>query len=609
MDQKTEDLSFSDISFRNRKLILYSGILFFLIHFIFSYNWFKERMLQDDGPFLILKMIQHSTMLCEHYRYSSFLIQWLPFTAMRFGASVEWITRFYSVSMEIYYFLFFIFCIHFLKNYKGALLMLLFLCLVYGREYFLPASEYHPSIITSLLIFGLPFSSSQKHNRMIFAGAFLIILIAINFHPVSIFALGFIILFEFINADKRGKMNWVVVFLFAAVIFLARKLIVPFDNYENNKLSSISSLGDYIFHPEKLKSLVAVIHYFSSLFPELIVLFLYSFLLLRFRKKFVSAAAVILYTCFVFYLFSVIKGVDETNIWFGEYFILGGIPALIPITLAIARKSAEKFVLPVFLLLAFSLCIYRLEMNYGYFASKIAYADRLNENGKYFPEKKYIISDKNVPRTYIRNTWPVTFQTLLLSSFNNPDSAKSFIILQDVNSCDSLISNPNYFLGPEWDIQMFNASDNKIRKSYFNFPSKGYRKLTTSQQYFSAPDSVFNAGTISISPVDSVVFSNFDSVVIVKLKISNTSTNLIPAIPDSPNSTLLSYHVFSDERKLITWDNLRTPFETDISADCVTGLNISTAGLKKGTYIIESDIVTENKRWWGINSQIKLVVN
>src|SRR4051794_26885572 len=92
----------------SRKLtnnLLFAGTIFFLIHFAFSFFFFKERMLQEDAPFYIVKLVQQQRLVCEHSRYSSYLFQWIPYLAMKSGASLQTICKSYSVAFEVYYFI------------------------------------------------------------------------------------------------------------------------------------------------------------------------------------------------------------------------------------------------------------------------------------------------------------------------------------------------------------------------------------------------------------------------------------------------------------------------------------------------------------------------
>ena len=487
-------------------------------------------------------------------------------------------------------------------------MLLLFLCLASGREHFLPLAEYHLSILTSLAIAGLDFNPGRYNRLKVFLGAAVIILVSTNFHPVAIISLGFLMLYEWIQAGKAARKYWVVLGIFTAIIISIKSLAFPIGEYENNKMSTLSSAGTYLIRQWELAGLFAPFHYFYSLFPEIILLFFISIPILLLQRKFILGGITFLSAFSIFILLSVLRGVDETDIWYIEYFILAGVCVLLPLSCTALNHRSARVILPVLLLAAIVTCFVRIERNAPYFASRINYAERLNENGKLFPEKKYIVSDRNVPRQYIRNTWPLTFQTLLLSSFTDPGSAQSTIVLPDINSCDSLIAYPANFLGPEWSIEMFNYAANKLPKKYFNLPEKSYRKLTTSQQSFTAPDSIFNSSTILIKPTDSILVSSNDSIIIPVLEISNSSKEIIPAIPDNKAATWLCYHLFDGNGALVSWDNERTALETDVYKKAVTGITVYTGALKKGIYYLEFDILTEGIRWWGINSRAKLIV-
>ena len=157
--------------------------------------------------------------------------------------------------------------------------------------------------------------------------------------------------------------------------------------------------------------------------------------------------------------------------------------------------------------------------------------------------KRYIIDYRNIPGTYVTSTWPLTFQTLLLSSFHNPDSAVTYIAAKDINTYDSLIQNKSYFLGPEWDIGMFDISVIRPKKKYFNLPDQGYRKLTTSQQNFVADSASFNPATIKILFENTVASKINDSISSISISIVNNSGKIIPSITDAGHPTYLSYHI------------------------------------------------------------------
>jgi hypothetical protein len=588
------------------RTLLISGIIFFILHFIFSWVWFQERMLQEDGPFYVVKLVQHQRMLCEHSRYSSFLIQSIPYLVMKSGASLGAITRAYSVAQEIYYFILFLFAVFILKNNTGALLLLLFMCLALGRDYFLPVGEYENAIMTSTVLFGMQLRGESPEKLKLFFAA-LILICCLNFHPVGLLAASYILLVGFLESRKEVRRYWISLMALTMLVFLLRSWLIPLDDYENNKMKSWTVIAGFLFHPGQLKSIPAAIHYFQVNFPQFILLFFLSAIILLMRKKFVLMICYVVYIYVLFIVFGTIKGADETSIWFGEYFILPGIPMIGPLADMVVRRRSNyltAFVVAISILVFLN----QLPAMHSYFEKRVDYVERVVENGKKFPEKRYIVDRKTFPLLLARSTWALPFQTLLFSSFASPDSAMSCIVAPEINTYDSLLKAPDYFLGPEWAINMFDFSNNKLRPRYFNLPAQGYRKLTSSQQNFSDQMKMIDSSSVSIKPMESILYSTHDSVLFTSVKITNLSDVVIPAIPGLENATYLCYHISDSEGKLIAWDNIRTPLEADVSGSIQTGLNITTAGLEKGTYKIEADLVTENKRWWGLAAPVKLIV-
>ncbi|MEO8086753.1 MAG: hypothetical protein ABI763_08040 [Bacteroidota bacterium] len=587
-------------------VILISGTIFFVIHFILSWYWFKERMMQYDTPFYVIKLIQQQKIIYEHDRYSTFFIQLLPCLVMKAGGSLEMISRSYSVAADIFYFSLFLISILVLKNNAGAVLLLLFVCLVLGRDYFLPVGEYTHAIITSTLLFGIHFNDAANRKMRLFFAS-LILICSLDFHPIGAFAVALILIFGFFENKKEERIFWVLLAFVGLICFLIRIRLSLQDDYENNKMGSWLNFADAVFHPGQLKSLIAVIKYFTANSIQLIYLFFLSASFLVWRKKWGLLTFNIAYIFFALILFSTVIGKDETHILFGGYFILIGLPVLIP-TIQFLFSKKNNFALLATIGISILTFIYQVQNIHLCFAKRIEFVKRVIQNGKHFPEKRYIVDIKNYPDILWGSRWTLPFQTLLLSSLENPDSAMTCIVAPEINAYDSLTSTPAYFLGPEWFIDMFNFKDNQLRKQYFNLPEAGYRKLTTTQRNFFVPDSVFNSSSVSLFPMEPVIYASSDSVYFSSVRIINSTNATIPAIPDNVNSTFLSYHIKDATGNLVAMNNLKTPLEADVYGNNINGLNILTRGLEKGIYTVEPDLLTENEKWWGIHSPIKLVV-
>lgn len=593
---------------RVNRALLWAGAVFFTIHFVLSWNYFDLRMLQQDAPFYVVKLVQQQKLVCEHYRFSTYLIQCIPYVVMKSGASLEMIAKSYSVATDVYYFFLFLFAVIFLRNNSGGLMLILFTALALGRDYFLPAAEYGYAIMTAAVLFGLQFDPAEKFPRIRLLLAGLVALIAINFHPVSVFALGFVIVYGYLGSEKQVRTTWIALGCITLVIFLLRLWLVPPDDYEHNKMKSWYEVSHFIFHPGALKSIGAVMGYFSGNFPQLRFLAIITPLLLLLRKRIIQAVFLLAFIYFSVILFGTIKGAGETEVWFGEYFILLGIPLLGPaVEILLAMK--KRIVLLTTVVISSFVFLHQIPDMYTFYQRRLDYISRLIANGKKFPERKYIIDDRNFPGRLMINTWVLPFQTLVYSSFVHPDSALTCIVAPEVNAYDSLLKTPGYFLGPEWGIDMFDYDDNRLRKNYFNLPEKGYRKLTTSQAGSFPPDSLLKEDGVFLEPQENIVYATKDTLLFTSVKIINNTNEVIPAIPDHLSPTYVSYHMVDANGDMLAWDNIRTALEADIHGSMLTGMDISTGGLPKGTYWIKPSLITEGKRWWGTCDPVKLIVN
>jgi hypothetical protein len=89
---------------------------------------------------------------------------------------------------------------------------------------------------------------------------------------------------------------------------------------------------------------------------------------------------------------------------------------------------------------------------------------RANESGN-----RFMIATENVPMEILGNKWASSFETLLLSSLNSPDSAVTILIHDNPSQFHWLDRNDAFVT--EWDIWY----GNEIPKDYFNLKDDIYQ--------------------------------------------------------------------------------------------------------------------------------------
>jgi hypothetical protein len=233
--------------------------------------------------------------------------------------------------------------------------------------------------------------------------------------------------------------------------------------------------------------------------------------------------------------------------------------------------------------------------------------NNLIQYGRLFPEKKYIISEFNFKENYYFPSWTFPFETIFKSGIDGPGHCLTYYFLKEGEELSKAdYEKQNVFLGPRWNLNMYKSD--LLDKRFFVLPSTGYRLLSTSQDQTGFNDTLIKSNEITIQSLDNeyTIDASFNEIDVL---ICNNSKTIIPSIPGYKNRVRLTYHLLSENGEMISWDNPYFSFDVDLYPEkpFVQRLAIKNPG-KKGNYLIQFDLITEGRRWWGINTLSKLRV-
>jgi hypothetical protein len=194
----------------------------------------------------------------------------------------------------------------------------------------------------------------------------------------------------------------------------------------------------------------------------------------------------------------------------------------------------------------------------------------------------------------------------MYSSLKSTDSSITVLVEENISRFDSMMNDKNIFLGPFFAMRAF--SSDKLGK-FYNLRPGPYCKLSNSQRDTSFHEEYFTKANVKLAALHGKVYSDGDPMRIIDIpfRLTNISSRKINSISDCQCPIYMSYHLYDEKGKLILWDGKRTPFEIDISDEYTQSVSVNLPH-KKGIYTVEADILTENKRWWGLNSKCTLMV-
>ncbi|OFX23243.1 MAG: hypothetical protein A2033_04150 [Bacteroidetes bacterium GWA2_31_9] len=584
---------------------------FFLFLFLLSFFYYKERTVNFDTAYYVFKMIYFNDFNIELNRWIAYPSQILPLIAIKNGAILSTVLKLYSISFILTYYLIYCFIAYSLKNKPAVYALILTLCLTYRNNFYFATIDLPLTLAISILFWALISQRTYTNiNRLLFiqAGAIFCIIVNTYGHLLSIIAILFIIAFEIIFNNRWKERPIIFILLFTISWYFIRVYVLPLSEYDKSKMLSLEVLFNKIPTIFSLKSTNYFVNFF--LYEIWIVPVLFVINLFLAIKKQLWTLTFLLISFPVCYLSLILtswyKG-ESPIVYQGYYAILGLYIAVAFI--AIMSKYYNKSIIIISVTLILIISSTSLYSSHKMLTNRIEYFDRMAKYMRKINVRKGLIEPKNLPWNILHSSWAIPFESLLMSSLDDPDSAVTFNSHhhKDLNK----INVNGLFLGA--NFKLYWDSDS-INKSYFNLPKYGYKYINTHQSEIITNDSIFNKNQINIEPISNEYYCDNDSIVVIPIKIINKSSIKINSITTSNYSLLLSYHLYSKDGELICYAGEKTFLEIDIekNTSATVGLKIrlpKSSGLfnkNKDYVIVEADILCENIRWLEINKRFKL---
>jgi hypothetical protein len=598
------------------RTISWIGHFFFLIYFCFSWHYFLERSVAFDGAFYSFKMLYYNGFNIENGRWGVFYTQLIPLLLMKCGASLKTFLLSYSISYALWNYFFFLILIKYFKNTVIALGYILSLILFYRYSFFYPVSEIHstigPLFILAASIYKFSDIIALKKERP-YKYAFVILALIFwvsSIHVISMIPVCFLFVYHLIDRRLPVKENIILYGIFVlTIVFLVLKIaLIPKNSYEGSKLitldsflmafTNVENVAGYYFVKKEL--------FGNYLLPLLFALAAIQSLLIR--KDFYRAGFVIISIIGFWGIVMSYNIKPDAPLNYQNYLCYFGVLIAFPLV----QDFLFKFSKPVFIgLLALLLlfCFYRVVKSGVKFTDRTAYLKRTVQNLRKQGSAKFAICEWNIPPVTVWADWNFPFESLLISSLDGKDSSVTFYAAINIWEFDHYTKkDPKSFIGitflPDW----WQLRADTIETAHFKL-KEGFYRQANSLQDASFPDTLFTKENMKISLKEHYSLLRNDTRQIEVEIFNNTDANFSTYVTNE-KTIWLSYHLYSKTGEPITYEGARTNIEVDIPprSSIKTGLSINLGTIEKGNYLLEVDILHENKRWFGINQKTNLKV-
>ena len=272
-----------DLLFKDSIAIgLYFALLAFIAIF-FAY----ERIINSDAAFYLFKLIHFENFNIEHGRYSAFISQLFVLPFIKMGANLKLIIFIYSFSFVLLFFIVFLIIDRLLKDRSSAFTLIFLLVAGLAHPHYRPVSESTQGLVYALLLPGILhmnvfFVNKYLSNIIKLLLGLLIVVLCYFSHPITIFPLGFIIIYYMINTKFELKKPWFWLLILGLVLLYSSKFFLGSGSaYEENKLVNLNS--------------------FFSIIPEFFNIYSTRFFLKRITSTYLITTVLFL-TTFIYYL-------------------------------------------------------------------------------------------------------------------------------------------------------------------------------------------------------------------------------------------------------------------------------------------------------------------
>ncbi|HYD20416.1 MAG TPA: hypothetical protein VEB40_02990 [Flavipsychrobacter sp.] len=444
------------------KLIYKIGFLGYLLLLVLSILYYKERTIFADTAYHLFEILKDRDFAYfENYRYGAFITQLFPVVASRFSLHLNTILLLHSASFILYYTFCYFLCGVVFKQYRLALVLLLFNILFVSDTFFWAISELPLGVAFMLVAFSYLSRREKDGNKFLFIlTAFILVFVIIAFfHPLM--EVPFIFMLAFLFLDNTGlnrKTTIACLFLFIGVYVLKalffvgslekgsmgsmRNLLTMFPNYlggHANKRFVQDSLGEYYWIP--------------ALFLTIAIVYLKD---KNWRKLFFVCCGALGYLIFVNITYS---GKDVPRFYVENLYLPLGIALAFPFVYDVLSLTKIPVAVSLILLIIVTSALRITNTSKQYTA-------RLNWERSFLDShshQKLMLASRHVPQDTLILSWSSAYEFWLLSTLERKQTA-SLVIHDNVSSVEWAAGYKDAFV-PEWG--MYKYKD--LPPEYFKF--------------------------------------------------------------------------------------------------------------------------------------------
>jgi hypothetical protein len=453
------------------------GHIFFAFYFFLALLFFKERTIFIDCANFSFDLIQNKNFVFPLGRWASFFTQIIPLLALKWGVSLSFFLKTYSLSIALFYYVVFLIIAYaFKNNNKLIALYLLTMCLTVRNTFYFSIAELLQGLALCVLVYGLAKQLTQGTEKGKWMKTVIIIVLIASlyyFHQLMLFAIIFALLAIIINEKAYKNKQLITAFVFTNIWFGSKILLISSSGYEGKKMPDLQTLIHQIPYIFDLPSFAYFFRFAQLEMWYSIALMFGCLIVLFFRKKRLLATFFLVY--FISYLVLIIITYCEgeaPNMYELYYILLGFFIAII-FDLTISNLNQKLVFITFLFVLVFS--GHKMYMAHENPSKRIFFLEQLVEATKNHENRKFILNRKDFPWSYAWVTWALPMETMLISSLEDKKNTITCVVAPNKGRLEKNLTPGELHL-PPWLKSRVNIP--LLDTNYFQLPfSSSYSRL------------------------------------------------------------------------------------------------------------------------------------
>ncbi len=451
------------------------GHLSFIMLFILSFFFYRERIFFSDSSFYFFKIVNFEKINIEASRYGAILPEIPVLSAMKLGASLKWLTIIYSGSFILLYYLVFLCCVYLLKNVSAGISVIFVLILCISQSFFHPVTETHQSLVFSVLVYAILQYSGFRNSFSKYLLATAVIILSFFAHPVAIYPLAFIIGYVAIDKKQlRVPAPYILLFIVGGLA-IGKVLLTNENSYEGKFFAELLNSPSIIFDLPHAYSTKFFIKKIGGLYLWLVVFEFILILHFISTKKYIKLIWQLLSSLFFMIITLLTYNQGDSDLLMERAFIPLVIFIAIPLLNEIIEKQ-NKFITSkvVFLTIIIGFSLNRIYIQGKEFKSRTEFNKELLTKTKQLPNRKFVMPQTELDK-HVLTFWSYSIETLLLSATTEDIPTQTIYSANKPEEFIKYTTKPNsIFLGPHFWLE-WNVSD--LNPKYFNLPANTSYKI------------------------------------------------------------------------------------------------------------------------------------